>query len=1010
MAPLLLQLYFLKGSDRNLIDYTSSLVVTVVGEARHVILKSGYVWSSEMQRQLQTPLDSSANVKFALRYAIIALNYLDGKVLHYLAPKTAPLDLLATVESTSTGDLRDSYDQLAFLHKLLLIFSRFPLEMQKEGGLGAVQRELRRGRASPQPTASTTSPRLGGTTPSDEIVAPKPSSSTVAVLRSDPDVTMDTSPPPPPSVPTTSSSLGGTLPSTESAAPSSSLTNNVNPTSDTAASSKAPLPSDCALASLLTKVASRKKKDISLDATAMVVDSSGSALVSETDPLVLKKLLDDCSLTLPANSKALTKADVKKGEVLYTVQNGTMALCRVTRVHKGWAYVQDSATEGSLQVRPGTLRVACLNDVARFPPVGGPLTEEPLLATLPPAISLPPDDTIITIVDGTRQILSERDIRINKFTDADRRRLQIPVETLSDALGVFPPIIFTLDGLLKSIIEGRARTIDERSLKKFNSEVHSLVLLGSARKLLQEWTKVPDHKKPPLISAPVARPTNESIVDGSRERKTIKRLTDDRKMQASSCDQDFWRNVRDTQSCAVCAGAFSDGAQKIWRCMQDGCGYLVHAKCAGYAETSAQRSDSKWMCPPCKSSEPIDVVKPTQAGGSLVHNEARLLVTERIKLAFGEDYEPYCKYMGPKFGSKDWYDLEVFTGAYEGEGACRRFTKSPIGTGSILIDWKGNGVFAVFDEFWDSCRKPGETPLQVAKRMAVEVHPGFEVIAGLFEWGVLHYLDGEKGGFVGGWRMERLRDDHHVDQRSMPTAADFLAAPYQECLKRTDEPDWPTPELKDMYCEYGAEEARRLAISGPDVPPARGTNLGPGSRNHAPETPAVIVADREERGVRERANLEFLSAFKANQLHDPALQVIDGLRRVSGWLPIACADCGLGPDQHIKQQTPLYLAAVRVRELMGEYETRGAFVKSPLRWFLNTGVGDGSDLDKLRNHWNVFMGASWRVRYRETPISEYKYVELPSVWEPLDPAARNAGPEALPAPELWAPHSKKRKP
>ena len=137
-----------------------------------------------------------------------------------------------------------------------------------------------------------------------------------------------------------------------------------------------------------------------------------------------------------------------------------------------------------------------------------------------------------------------------------------------------------------------------------------------------------------------------------------------------------------------------------------------------------------------------------------------MLVTERIKLAFGEDYEPYCKYMGPKFGSKDWYDLEVLTGAYKGKAACRRFTKSTEGTSNILINRHDEGIFSVYDDFWDYCREPGETPLQVAERMTVEVHPGFEVIAGLFRWGVLDYLDGAKGGFVGGWRMERLRDEH----------------------------------------------------------------------------------------------------------------------------------------------------------------------------------------------------------------------------------------------------------
>ena len=180
-------------------------------------------------------------------------------------------------------------------------------------------------------------------------------------------------------------------------------------------------------------------------------------------------------------------------------------------------------------------------------------------------------------------------------------------------------------------------------------------------------------------------------------------------------------------------------------------------------------------------------------------------------------------------------------------------------------------------------------------------------------------------------------------------------------------------------------------------------------RHHAPQTPAVIVAERADRDVRERGHLKFLLAFKANQLYDPALQVITGLSTYSGWLSIDCADCSLGPDQHIKQQTPLYLAAVSVRDLIGENETRGPVIQSPLRRFLDTGAGDGSDLDKLRGGWNVFMGCAWRARYRKTPTSEYKYIELQSTWEPFDPAARNAGPEALPARDVRAPCSRKRK-
>ena len=157
------------------------------------------------------------------------------------------------------------------------------------------------------------------------------------------------------------------------------------------------------------------------------------------------------------------------------------------------------------------------------------------------------------------------------------------------------------------------------------------------------------------------------------------------------------------------------------------------------------------------------------------------------------------------------------------------------------------------------------------------------------------------------------------------------------------------------------------------------------------------------KAVRERATLEFLLAFKAGKVHAPAMQVIDGFHRISGWLSIDCADGSISSDHHIQQQTNLYLAAVKVRELMGESETRGPFVRSPLGHFLDTGAGDGSDLDKLRGFWNVFMGASWRARYRETPTSEYTYVELPETWERFDPAARTIGVATLPAPDARAP-------
>jgi hypothetical protein len=794
-------------------------------------------------------------------------------------------------------------------------------------------------------------------------------------------------------------------------APRSSLTNNVKLTPVTAASSKAPLPSDCALAELRRRLASRENKDISLDTTAMVVDQVSSTPDSE----VLAELLKDHSLDVPEGSNVLVKGDLSVGTVYYN--HKTLKLVKVKKVPKqGQVAVFFDSTGEDIKLRPGFLRTPSQDDSDSFPSDDEPWTTEPLLVTPRQPPSLPPDETLIKVVDGTRQMLLEREFHCNCFDYQEkRRRLESPVETLSDALNRLPLAVFTLDAALSAIDGDRERTIGKTLVETFNKEVQPLVLLKSLRSLLGEWAKVPEHKKPPRSSAPVAPASSGSIVHGSRDRKKTERLADNLEAQKSSYGGARGMHAKDAvktateSSCASCSVEFTfSGGERRYTCTEEVCKKIFCSECAGYAEATRQRSEIKWVCRACKSSEPIDVVKPTQTGGSLVHgHKSRLRVADRIRLAFGEDYEPYCKYMGPAFGSQAWYELEVLTGAYERDAACRRYTKSTRGTSNICIDRRNRGVFAAYDDFWDYCREPGETPLQVAKRMTVEVHPGFEVIAGLIEWGVLDYLDGENGGFVGGGRMVRLRDDHHVDQRSMPTVADFLALPYQECLKRLDDLEWPTPELKDMFCEYGAEEKRRLAISGSSVPPARQPAQGPGSRNHASETPAAIVADREERGVRERATLEFLLAFKAGKVHAPAMQVIDGLHRISGWLSIACADGSLGPNHHIQQQTNLYLAAVKVRELMGESETRGPFIRCPLTNFLCTGAGDGSDLDKLRGHWNVFMGASWRVRYRETPTSEYKYVELRSLWEKFDPAARNAGPEALPLPTARAPRSRK---
>ena len=94
---------------------------------------------------------------------------------------------------------------------------------------------------------------------------------------------------------------------------------------------------------------------------------------------------------------------------------------------------------------------------------------------------------------------------------------------------------------------------------------------------------------------------------------------------------------------------------------------------------------------------------------------------------------------------------------------------------------------------------------------------------------------------------------------------------------------------------------------------------------------------------------------------------------------------------------------VAIRMFVDEEDTRGPFVLAPLRDFLSTGKGDGSDLDQLRWDKNVIMGCAWRARYRETPTSEYTYVELPETWERFDPAARTIGVATLPAPDARAP-------
>ena len=187
VAQLILHLNCLKSSDRNSINFTSGHVVTAVGEVLRLISECGYDWSPEMQQKLGTTLNSSANVEYALRYAAMAFNHLVREVLLYLAPGIAPLDLLATVESTKRGaKFRDSYDQIGLLHELALIFSRFPTKMQKPGGLGAVHCELRRLRESPPPPTSAASLSSVGTPAANPEMRKAPAQAPARVETSPP--------------------------------------------------------------------------------------------------------------------------------------------------------------------------------------------------------------------------------------------------------------------------------------------------------------------------------------------------------------------------------------------------------------------------------------------------------------------------------------------------------------------------------------------------------------------------------------------------------------------------------------------------------------------------------------------------------------------------------------------------------------------------------------------------------------------------------------------------------
>ena len=105
----------------------------------------------------------------------------------------------------------------------------------------------------------------------------------------------------------------------------------------------------------------------------------------------------------------------------------------------------------------------------------------------------------------------------------------------------------------------------------------------------------------------------------------------------------------------------------------------------------------------------------------MVHGRTEL--ADRIRLMFDdeEEWRRFYEELGPAFGSWIFYKLEVLIEAYKSDAACRRYTKSTIGSASNCIDYRGRGMLALFDEFWDGQRLPNETPLQVAERMTVDL-------------------------------------------------------------------------------------------------------------------------------------------------------------------------------------------------------------------------------------------------------------------------------------------------
>ena len=141
------------------------------------------------------------------------------------------------------------------------------------------------------------------------------------------------------------------------------------------------------------------------------------------------------------------------------------------------------------------------------------------------------------------------------------------------------------------------------------------MLFKSLRSLLKEWAKVPELKKPALVSTPVAQ-TSIDVITEQRKRKTTELFANDPNVQKSSYGGTRGIHAKDAVrtttelSCASCSVAFTFSRdERRYKCTKDYCENVLCGECA--RSTGCYFSDS-FMCRACKSSEPIDIVKPTQ--------------------------------------------------------------------------------------------------------------------------------------------------------------------------------------------------------------------------------------------------------------------------------------------------------------------------------------------------------------------------------------------------------------